>query len=383
MDGTIRCEECSTDYGTSTTAHRCPACESGLAFVLPARSFPTAAIAERTAGMWRYAEALPTFDDPVSLGEPVTPLVPVQIGSLHVLAKCEFQMPSGSYKDRGSAFLASYLKQAGVEEAVEDSSGNAGASLAAYTARAGIRLRVFCPDSASAGKLAQIQIHGAVVEKIPGARPRATEALLRSIEQTGAVYASHSWHPLFLEGLRTMAYEIAEQLEWSAPDYICCPVGGGSILLGLYYGFSDLLQAGAIERLPRLIAVQAENVSPVCAAFAAGRREVAPAADPQPTLAEGIALVQPARHRELLHALRATDGRAVAVSEGDIEAGVHALGGAGFFVEPTSAVVWKGLSKLDEAGELAAGSTIVAILSGHGLKASERLAQLAATGPST
>ncbi len=376
MDGNIRCSECDTDYGTATTAHRCPACQNPLTFVLPTRSFPTDAIAERAANMWRYTEALPQFDEPISLGEPVTPLVPLPIGSLDVLAKCEFQMPSGSYKDRGSAFLASYLKQAGVQNAVEDSSGNAGASLAAYMARGGIGLKVFCPDSASAGKLAQIQLHGADVEKIPGARPRATEALMEEIERSGAVYASHSWHPLFLEGLRTMAYEIAEQLEWSAPDYVCCPVGGGSILLGLYQGFSDLLEAGIIERLPRMIAVQAENVSPVCSAFAAGKDEVAPAADPQPTLAEGIALVQPARHRELLRALRVSDGRAMAVSEKDIEEGVHALGRSGFFVEPTSAVVWKGLTRLDEQERFPHGSTIVAILSGHGLKASEKLGQL-------
>jgi threonine synthase len=379
MDGTILCDTCNTDYGTSTTAHRCPACGNPLSFALPERSFPAEVIASRAAHMWRYAEALPAFDEPISLGEPVTPLVPVQIGALKVLAKCEFQMPSGSYKDRGSAFLASYLKQAGVVEAMEDSSGNAGASLAAYMARGGMGLTVFCPDSASAGKLAQIQLHGATVEKIPGARPRATAALMAALEGSGAVYASHSWHPLFLEGLRTMAYEIAEQLDWSAPDYVCCPVGGGSILIGLFNGFSDLLEAGVIERMPRLIAVQAENVSPVCDAFAAGLDEVPPAADPQPTLAEGIALVQPARHQQLLHALRSSNGHAIAVSEADIVEGVHALGRAGFFVEPTSAVVWKGLTRFHEDYPIVDGSTIVAILSGHGLKASEKLAQLASS----
>ena len=228
----------------------------------------------------------------------------------------------------------------------------------------------------------RLQLHGAAVEKIPGARPRATEALMEEIERSDSVYASHSWHPLFLEGLRTMAYEITEQLEWSAPDYVCCPVGGGSILLGLFLGFTDLLEAGVVERLPRLIAIQAENVSPVCSAFAAGEEEVAPAPNPQPTLAEGIALVQPARHRELLQALRSCDGRAVAVSEADIEEGVRALGRQGFFVEPTSAVVWKGLTKLHAEEPFAHGSTIVTILSGHGLKASEKLAELCSDGDS-
>ena len=373
MNGTISCDECDADLGVDHTFHRCPECQGALTLALERREFPVDAIGERPADLWRYQEAIPAFPERISLGESVTPLVPVRVGSHDVLAKCEFEMASGSYKDRGSAFLISYLRSVGVDEAAEDSSGNAGASIAAYAARAGMRLKVFCPQSAAAGKLVQIRLYGADVVKVPGPRPRATEALLEYVAANGSVYASHSWHPLFVEGIRTMAYEIAEQLTWSSPDYVICPVGGGTILLGLFMGFGDLVKAGVIDSMPRLVAVQAENVAPVCRAFEAGADHVEPATDPEPTLAEGIALPAPARDRQLLRALRQTNGFAVAVSESDIAQGVRSFGRAGFCVEPTSAVVWKGLEQLHQRQTIPSHATIVLILSGHGLKATEAI----------
>ncbi len=377
----ILCRGCETDFGFAVPFHRCPDCEGPLSFSLD-RSFPPAEIAARPPGMWRYREALPAFQEAISLGEQATPLVPVaprEFGREGVLFKCEYTLPTGSYKDRGAATLVSYLKSVGVKEAVEDSSGNAGASMAAYCARAGIGLKVFCPQSASEGKLTQIRLYGAELVRVPGPRPRATEALVEHVEATGSAYASHLWHPLFLEGIRTMAYEIAEQLGWAAPDYVLCPVGAGSILLGLFGGFSDLLAAGAIARLPRLVAVQAANVAAVCDAVRTGAGRVEPARDPQPTLAEGIALPAPVRDREVLHAIRASGGTAVSVVEEEIAAGAVSLGKAGFCVEPTSAVVWNGLRKLTEShSPPPPGATIVAVLSGHGLKASPALAEILA-----
>ncbi len=358
--------------------HRCADCGGAFACAPMDRAFPVDSISLRPPDLWRYSEAIPTFPAPhaVSLGEQITPLVPVRVGTTEVLAKCEFALPTGSYKDRGSAFLISYLRSLGVEEAVEDSSGNAGASIAAYAARAGIRLKVFCPESASAGKLAQIQLYGAELVRVPGPRPRATDALLEYVQEQGAVYASHLWHPMFLEGVRTMAYEIAEQLAWTAPDYVLCPVGAGSILLGLHDGFGDLLQAGVIPRLPRLVAVQAESASAVCRAMRAGADVVEPMSGGPPTLAEGIALPAPVRDRQVLLALRESGGAAVAVTEAEIATGVRAFGRAGFCVEPTSAVVWSGLERLRLSGEIPAGKTVVVVLSGHGLKAAAQIEQL-------
>ena len=374
--GSFVCDDCGADAGTRHTHHRCPECSGALSFVMDDRAFPQAAIGDRPADLWRYTEAIPAFDEPISVGEVVTPLVPVRIGSHDVLVKCEFTMASGSYKDRGAAFLMSFLKSVGVSEACEDSSGNAGASLAAYAARAGIHLKVFCPESASAGKLAQIQLYGAEVVRVAGPRSRATEALLDHVETHGAVYASHSWHPMFLEGLRTMAYEIVEQLDWSAPDVVVCPVGGGSILLGLYEGFSDLAKAGAIERVPALVAVQAENVCPVVRAFEAGSDRVDPQMNAEPTLAEGIALPAPARDRQVLRALKTSGGGAVTVSEEEIAAAVRSFGRLGLCVEPTSAVVWSGFERFQQQHSVNSDASVVLILSGHGLKASESIAAL-------
>ena len=376
MKGTLHCTCCGKDFGNQVAFHRCPACENPLSISLPASVFPLEKIAARTPNMWRYAEALPNFSTPISLGEPLTPLVPFKLGELEVLAKCEFTCPTGSYKDRGAALLMSYLKALGVQVAVEDSSGNAGASMAAYAARAGIRLKVFCPAAAAAGKLVQIQLYGAELVRVDGPRPRATEALLDYVASSGAVYASHLWSPLFNEGIKTMAFEIAEQLKWSAPAIVFCPVGAGSILLGLYNGFKELRNAGIIPQLPRLIAVQALHTSPVYQACKNGAERILPLDDPQPTLAEGIALPAPVRDREVLQALRDTGGTAIAVSEEDIIAGVKKFGQTGFCVEPTSAVVWQAIEQLHARDPIPPGSAIVAVLSGHGLKAAQSLGDL-------
>ncbi|MBM3276466.1 MAG: threonine synthase [Candidatus Handelsmanbacteria bacterium] len=370
----FHCPGCGARHAWGLRAHQCPTCAGPLDFALEEVAFPREAILSGPPGMWRYAEALPRFEQPVSLGETFTPLVPCSIGETEVWCKVETTLPTGSYKDRGSALLMSYLKELGVEEAVEDSSGNAGASLAAYAARAGVRLKVFCPGSASSGKLLQIRLYGAELVQVEGPRPRATEALLAYEARTKTPYASHLWHPFFLEGVKTLAFEMVEQLEWQAPGTVLCPVGAGSILLGLHKGFSELRRAGVIPRLPRLVAVQARNVSPLHRAFHQGEEDVARAPDPQPTLAEGIALPMPVRGKALLRALRESGGTVVAVSEEEIAAGVRHFGRAGFCVEPTSAVVWAGVARLDR--ETGWDGPAVAVLSGHGLKASQAIISL-------
>ena len=210
MPLTFHCSACQTPYPQAPAPYRCLACDAPLECRSPTPTFPLDQIAARPADMWRFREALPPVGDPVSLGEARTPLIPFDLEGLTVLAKCDHTLPTGSYKDRGAALLMSYLHALGIEEAVEDSSGNAGAALAAYAARAKVRLKVFCPASASAGKLVQIRLYGAELVPVEGPRPRATEALLEYIDRTGAVYASHLWHPLFIEGLKTLAFELAE-----------------------------------------------------------------------------------------------------------------------------------------------------------------------------
>lgn len=366
----FRCAACRADTVQVPADARCPHCRGPLDYgVRRPAAFPRAALRRRAPTMWRYREALPDLGSPVSLGEAATPLVPLTGVAGRVYCKCEYQLPSGSYKDRGTAVLVSYLQRQGVRRVVEDSSGNAGASLAAYAARAGLELRVFCPQSTSPGKLAQMRLHGAHLERTPGPRSAATDALLAYLTEHPAVYASHLWHPMFLEGLKTLAFELVEQLDWVAPAAILCPVGAGSILLGLYRGLVTLRQAGAIPRLPRLVAVQAAAVDPVYRAFHHGAHHVAPCAAPRPTLAAGIALPGPVRDREVLAAVRASNGTVVAVDEAGIVRGLQELGRRGFGVEPTSAVVWPALQQVRRQLALPPAAAIVCILSGHGLKA--------------
>jgi threonine synthase len=325
--------------------------------------------------MWRYREALAVAGEPVSLGEPMTPLIAIEHDGRRLELKCDYLLPSGSYKDRGAAVLMTQLRAIGIRRAVEDSSGNAAASLAAYAARAGIRLTVFCPASASPGKLAQVRLHGADLRLIEGPRPRATEALEAHVAATGEFYASHLWHPYFQEGIKTLAFEIAEQRGWRAPHAVLCPVGAGSILLGLWVGFGELRRAGLIDRMPRLFAVQAERICPVYLAHERGAGDVE-AAESQSTLAEGIALPRPVRGREVLQAIWETGGGVARVSEDEIRRGLLALGRHGVGVEPTSAVVLPALDHLRRAGSIPDDEDVVLVLSGSALKAGALLSDM-------
>jgi threonine synthase len=375
---TLSCARCHTHYAAEARLWRC-ACGGALDVLCPPVYLRPEFIEPQHAGLWRYAAALPTLTSQVSLGESMTPFIPCHHRGRQIWLKCDYTLPTGSYKDRGAAVLVSHLRGLGITRLVEDSSGNAAASLAAYAARAGIDIEVFCPASASPGKLAQIQLYGAKLRRIDGPRQRTTEALERHVAATGDFYASHLWHPYFLEGVKTMAFEIAEQNGWRAPEVILCPVGAGSILLGLYRGFTELKAAGAIGRMPRLFAIQAANICPVYHAYTRHDDDVAPIEAAQPTLAEGIALPRPVRGRLLLQAVRETNGGVAIVSEEDIRQGLVALGHLGVCVEPTSAVVLKAFERLDEAGLIDVSEQVVLVLSGFGLKAADTLQQLLGT----
>ncbi len=371
----MHCARCGRRYAADQRVWRCD-CGGALDLLLPAPQIAPELIQRRPAELWRYIEALPPLIHRVSLGESMTPFIPFEHRGRTVWLKCDYLLPTGSYKDRGAAILTSHLKGIGVRRAVEDSSGNAAASLAAYAARAGIELEVFCPASASPGKLAQIKLYGAKLRLIDGPRQSTTEALEQHVSATGDFYASHLWHPYFLEGVKTMAFEIAEQNGWRAPEAVVCPVGAGSILLGLHQGFTELKRAGIIGQLPRLFAAQAANICPVYQAFTRHDADVSPVEAPQPTLAEGIALPRPVRGALVLRALYETDGGVTAVSEEEIRTGLVILGCRGICVEPTSAVVVKAFEHLEDAGMLPPHAQVVLVLSGFGLKAGAALQQL-------
>ncbi|MFQ6118109.1 MAG: threonine synthase, partial [Candidatus Bipolaricaulia bacterium] len=341
-------------------------CECGGPFALVGTPpFSKEKIDEGEWSLWRYREMLPITES-VSLGEGLTPLVDYAIYGLPVRFKLEFLMPTGSFKDRGAAVLVSFLKHLGVKEVVEDSSGNAAASLAAYCAHAGIKARIFVPAYASPAKLQQIQTYGAELVPVPGSRADAAHAAEEAAE-AGSYYASHYWNPFVLEGLKTLAFELAEQLGWRAPDNLVFPSGQGTFLLGTYRGFKELLAAHVIEKMPRLFAVQAEACAPLAVAFQEGLKEPAEI-EPGETVAEGVRIARPVHSREVLAAIRETEGLALAVTEEEIIEARSALAHRGLFVEPTSAVVIAGLRHLIEQGAIRTGELTVGPLTGSGLK---------------
>jgi threonine synthase len=366
------CSLCHTLVSAGPQALRCPRCGEILD-VAQRPPFAPDRIEAKDPSLWRYRAmiALPEGTAPVSLGEGLTPLVPATFGGRQVHFKLEYLAPTGAFKDRGTSVVISALKRWGVARAADDSSGNAGASFAAYAAYAGIATAVFAPAHASPAKLAQIEVYGATLHRIEGVREKTTEALEAAVA-SGLVYASHAWSPFTLEGTKTIAYELWEQFTGrvggaeavqtdGTPDYFVAPIGQGSLFLGAYRGFQDLLAAGLIRRLPRMIGVQAAGCPPIVEAIQQGRDRAA-VIEKRPSIAEGIALARPLRDREILRAIRDTGGAAVAVSDEEIRVAQRALARIGLYVEPTSAVVAAALLRDRLEG------VVVAALTGSGLK---------------
>ena len=367
----LRCGSCAAT-ASGPLAWRCGACGSPLELELPPADPATFADGS-SSGVWRYRGWLPPVE-PVVLGEPRTALVEIDATGGAVIAKLEGGLPTGSFKDRGTTVTVSWLRAQGVREIVVDSSGNAGASFAAYAARAGLRLRLFAPADASPAKLLQARAHGATVVAVSGPRSAAGEAARASLDDAGpdVAYASHLWQPAFLAGTATFAYEVFEQLGQRAPDVVVAPLGGGTLLLGIHLGFTRLRAAGLIERIPRLIGVQSDACAPLARAFRAGEAD-AMAVTPGPTIAEGIRIDRPPRSRQILAAIRETDGDIVEVTDDEIRASVRVLLAQGIFVEPTSAAAHAGLARS------AVGSgpgTVVVAMTGHGLKAAGPIGEI-------
>ncbi|MDP8908352.1 MAG: pyridoxal-phosphate dependent enzyme [Chloroflexota bacterium] len=363
---TYLCPSCGHREPDDALVWCCPACQSHLNYA-DGPILRRADIVADERSLWRYEAALPIkrADAVAYFGEGMTALIPGLRGAAPFLLKIEYLLPSGSFKDRGSAVLVNALHQLGVREVVEDSSGNAGASLACYAARAGLDCEVYTPASTSPGKLAQIVAHGARLVRVPGSRDDTARAVQERAAQR--FYASHNWQPLFVEGMKTLAFELWEQLRFRAPDAVVAPVGLGSALLGMFHGFSLLRQAGEIDRLPRLYACQASVCAPIHAAFQAGLDDI-PAVACGRSIAEGVATSRPIRRREILAALRESGGGTAAADDDQIRAAQHALAAEGLYVEATAALALAGAIVLLDAGTLRAGETNVVLLCGSGLK---------------
>jgi threonine synthase len=348
---------------------RCPLSGRPLEFTdLP--TFDPHSIEPGASGLWRYASFLPVVRagaTRVSLGEGWTPLIPDQWSGLRIHWKTDTLMPTGSYKDRGVSILVNWLAGLGARIVVDDSSGNAGASLACYAGRAGLTARIYVPETAPEPKRAQIAVYGAELVEVQGPRNMATRAAETDTQNSKQIaYASHAWHPAFLLGQMTCAWEIWEQLGRRVPDWLVAPVGNGGLMLGTWRGFQHLLQSGVTDRLPRLIAVQATPYTSVYDAFQNDKEDIQPDPRVERISADGIAISYPVHALSILRAVRQSQGTIVAVEEAEVLAAQERLAARGLFVEPTSATVVVALERARALfGET---ETIVAILTGHGLK---------------
>jgi threonine synthase len=297
------------------------------------------------------------------MGEGFTPLEGIEFNGNRILLKVDYLFPTGSYKDRGATVLISKMKEWGVQKVVEDSSGNAGSAIAAYGAKAGIRCDIYVPQDTSPGKLVQIQAYGATLKRVEGSRERTAEKAVEAASKFP--YASHCWNPFFIHGTKTFAFEVWEQMDWKAPDTLVLPIGHGTLFLGAYMGFKELKKAGMIKRIPKLVGVQSLSCAPLYQALKRGWTEPRPIKKKE-TMAEGIAIAEPVRGRQILEAIGETGGEILAVTEKEISGALREMGRKGHFVEPTSAATIAGLKKY--LIKQRRKETVVSTLTGTGLK---------------
>lgn len=360
------CTGCGKAYPPDGNDWRCTC---GQLFKLTAwPNFDPGRVDDTRPGLWRYRWLFPLDSswEPISLGEGNTPLLPAEWEGREVLFKLESLSPTGSFKDRGASVLVTALHGLGIQRVVEASSGNAGVSLAAYAARAGISCELCVSTTVDGPKLGLMAAYGAEVVEIKGKREYAALAAW-AVAAHGAFYASHVYNPFFMVGTETVAYELWEQLGRRAPSGVVLPVGNGTLLLGVYRGFRRLYEAGLIPSLPRLLAVQSTSCAPLYQAFAKGRQTVAPI-DPAPTVTTGIAISQPAWGEQILAAVRDSKGAVLAVADEETKSAQRHLAQRGFYVEDTSAAAVAALGLLPGTGTAPVDEPLIVLLTGHGLK---------------
>ena len=327
--------------------------------------FETKRISRKDFSVWRYRRFFPYVKEGeiVRLGEGWTPLVRF---SERVYFKLESLNPTGSFKDRGSALLVSALhklikKRRGYIS--EDSSGNAGASIAAYAGRAGLRAKIYVPENVSGPKFNQIQFYGADVVKVSGSRSKVAAEAQKS--EPLKFYVGHILHPLFRDGIRSLAYEMAEQFGWKVPDRVYLPVSAGTLLLGIISGFQHLVDSNVIESMPRIVACQTRQISPFYHRF---KNLSYTPPEAITSVADALVSVNPPLLGLMVKNLRKVDGDAVMVDEEEIVEAFRELAAKGFYVEPSSAVAYAGYKKQVEKREVSLKSIAAIILTGAGLK---------------
>ena len=372
-----KCVKCGREYPAAPGLTTC-ACGGILDIVYDyaaiRRHFSPKSLADcRDYSMWRYRPLLPVEEEsaPPPLRVGWSPLYKADrlaqaLGLDTLYLKDDGQNPTSSLKDRASALAVVKAREAGADTIACSSTGNAASSLAGNAAAAGLSTYIFVPSRAPRGKVAQLRIFGATVISVEGSYEDTFELSRAAIDRWGWYNRNAAINPYLSEGKKTVTLEILEQLGWQAPDYIALSVGDGCTIAGAWKGLKDLYAAGFIDRLPRLISVQAEGCCPLNRAIETGKPWEPMAEN---TLADSIAVGVPRNPDKALCAIRESDGVAVNVSDGEILEAMRLLGRTqGVFGEPAGAAGTAGVKKAVELGLIPAGSTVVSIVTGNGLK---------------
>ena len=369
----IKCIECSSEFNLT---ERRITCSCGGLLQVEFRKVPELSwdlFRSRPFKLWRYRELipLPPEAEVVSLSEGGTPLVKlarskelVRTGRAYV--KLEGANPTGSFKDRGMTVAVSMAKYLGIKVVACASTGNTSASMSAYTARAGLKSLVVLPKGKVAkGKLMQAVLHGATLAFVNGSFDDALRLVIRLAEEY-PVYVLNSLNPWRIEGQKTLAFEIADEV--GVPDWVVVPVGNGGNISAIWKGFKELKEAGLVGRLPKLAGVQAAGAAPLAKAFREGLGKPEFVDNPE-TVATAIRIGRPVNWPRALRAVRESRGVLTAVTDDEILKAQELLARLeGLGVEPASAASLAGLIKLREEGVIDADETVVLVATGHALK---------------
>ncbi|MFB6110123.1 MAG: threonine synthase [Halodesulfurarchaeum sp.] len=373
-----RCIECGEEYEPEGIMYTCPNHDDpmeGILDVVYDYDAIDADFADELGGgipdLWKYRPFLPVAEDaePVTLGEGGTDLIEApRLGEklgveLHV--KDDSRNPTASFKDRATAVTVTKADHHDHDVVTCASTGNAAASLAGYAARGGLDARIFVPETAPEGKLAQPLVYGADVIQVEGTYPEAGELSLEATEKYGWYNRNAAFNPFQVEGKRTAGLEIAEQTMGEVPDWVVVSVGDGCTIAGVWKGLKEFEKLGYIEETPKMLGVQAEGAPVIHEAFH-GEESLDQKAE---TLADSIAVAAPANLRKAVNAMEESDGDSVAVSDQEILDAELELGSTeGLFTEPAAAAIIAGTEKAIERDIIEAGESVVVVSSGYGLK---------------
>ncbi len=374
----LECIECRRKYQLTEIIYTCT-CGGLLDVVYDYSNINiTAKDLKGPLSVWKYRALLPVEREPISLQEGGTPLYRVDriaksVGLREVYVKHEGMNPTGSFKDRGMTVGVTKALELGMKTVACASTGNTSASLAVYGARAGVPAVVLLPSGKVAlGKLAQALMHGAKVLSIRGNFDDALK-LVRHLCDSEGFYLLNSVNPYRLEGQKTIAFEIADQLGWKAPDRLVLPVGNAGNITAIYKGFREFKRLGIIDSVPKMTGIQAEGASPVVKAIKNNAAAITPEAKPE-TVATAIRIGNPVNAIKALSAIRESGGTAETVSDEEIVRAQHELAYLeGIGVEPASASSIAGLRKLVEMGIIEKDECVVCVTTGHLLKDSEHV----------